>query len=164
MAPYCSCPAGLRLDNTGSGLAYATLDLMDDANGFRVDSFDPGFPTVREVVAANPTQPGEYDYTTFFGPRAITVTGTLVPSANQGSRQGALAELNYWCQPGVYQSSTSSWVPFRPRLIYCIDPDQATMFFTVRGSQLSAPVSDAHFTAFTVSWVAADPTPQPYST
>ena len=153
MAPYCATPAGLRLDlvDTDGVTVTKTLDLMAEENGVRVSSLDVAYPTVREVTAANPTDNGEFDYTSLFGPRVVTVAGTVVPSAF-GSRQAMLAELSSWCAP---------WL--RPHLVYCIDPTEATLWLTVRGSQFTAPVSDRTVTAFTVSWVAADPMAQTLS-
>ena len=45
------------------------MDLMDETNGYRVDSLDLPFPTVREVVAALPTRDGDFDTTALLGPR-----------------------------------------------------------------------------------------------
>jgi hypothetical protein len=146
MTTYCGTPATLRLETLDStGAVTASLDLMDQGNGYRVDSLDVAFPTVREVVAALPTRDGEYDMTRLYGPRAVTVTGSLIPVAS-GSRQKALQALAWWCQPRL-----------RPRLVYAVDADCAPMWIGVRGSQLSAPYSDRQVSAFTVSWVATDP-------
>jgi hypothetical protein len=146
---YCDVPAGLRLDqyaNTdGTGGLVKTLDFMAEGNGIRVSSFDLGFPTVRETVAAKPTTNGDYDYTWLFGPRVVTIAGSLIPSTF-GSRQAMLAELMSWLDPSI-----------RPVLVFAIDPTEATQQITMRGSQFSAPVSDRMVTAFSASWVAPDP-------
>ena len=144
---YCDCPNTLRLELLdAAGLnVVQSLDLMDEANGYRVDSLDVAFPAVRAVVAALPTRDGDFDTTSLLGPRVVTVTGSLVPSP-AGSRQAALQTLAYWCQPRI-----------RPRLVYAVDADRAPQWLGLRGSQLTAPHSNPAITAFSVSWVAPDP-------
>ena len=148
MTAYCDCPAGLRLDGyavDGTSLG-TTLDFMAEENGIRVDSLDIGFPTVREAVAPHPTQDGNYDYTSLFGPRVVTVTGTFIASTTYTDRQGMMQALAGWCAPNI-----------RPHLIYAIDPTSATLSLIVRGSQFSAPASNRKMSAFTASWVAPNP-------
>ena len=145
MSSYCDVPAGLRLDDTG-GAPSSTLDLMAEENGIRVDSLDIGFPTIREAVAPHPTIDGNYDYTSLFGPRVVTVTGSFVPSVNYTDRQNMMQHLAGWCAPNI-----------RPQLVYAIDPTSPTLVLVVRGSQFSAPASNRLVSAFTVSWVAPDP-------
>ena len=142
---YCDSPAGLRLDDTG-GAPSSTLDFMAVDNGIRVDSLDLGFPTIREAVAPHPTIDGNYDYTSLFGPRVVTVTGSFLPSANYTDRQTMMQALAGWCAPNL-----------RPQLVYAIDATSPTLVLVVRGSQFSAPASDRRISAFTVSWVAPDP-------
>jgi hypothetical protein len=146
-AAYCVCPAVLRLEATDdAGNVTQTLDLMDQANGYRVDSLDLGWPAVREVVALLPTRDGDYDTTSLFGSRIVTVTGSFVPSP-AGSRYAALRALSWWLQPAL-----------RPRIVYQVDADLPPVLLGLRGSQLAAPMSDVSVTAFTASWVAPDPT------
>src|SRR5215471_10021442 len=112
MTDYCDTPVTLLLQNFDTtGALVEQLDLMDQANGYRVASVDIGFPTVREVVAALPTRDGDYDTTRLFGPRTVTVTGSLIASA-MGPRQQAWQTLAHWAQPRL-----------RPTLVYQIDPN-----------------------------------------
>jgi hypothetical protein len=146
MVAYCGTPNTLVLqlvDATGN--VTQTLDLMDQNNGIRVDSLDVAFPEVRDVVAALPTRDGDYDTTWLFGPRTVTVTGSVLRSTNQGSRAAALAALAGWARPRI-----------RPRLVYSLDGDPPT-WLSLRGSKLSGPHSNPTATAFQVSWVAPDP-------
>lgn len=143
---YCSSPATLRLETLNpAGTVTATLDLMAETDGYRVSSFDVAFPTVREIVAALPTRDGDYDMTRLYGPRAVTVTGTLVPS-DTGSRQHAQEALEWWCQPRL-----------RPRVVYALDADMDPVWLGIRGAQFTAPASDPSNSKFSVSWVASDP-------
>jgi hypothetical protein len=146
MTAYCPSPATLRLETLdATGTVTNTLDLMDAAGGYRVSSLDVGFPTVRDVVSPLPTRDGDFDSTRLYGPRSVTVVGSLVPSA-AGSRQKALQALKWWCQPRL-----------RPRVVYAVDADCAPLWLGVRGSQLGAPISNATVSAFTAAWVAPDP-------
>jgi hypothetical protein len=146
MAVYCSTPASLvlqLLDTNGN--IVDSLDLMDQANGYRVATLDIAFPTVREVKAALPTRDGDFDTTALLGPRVITISGSLVPSP-AGSRQSALAVLAHWLQPRL-----------RPRLVYAVDPGEPLLSIGLRGSQLAAPYANVGVSAFSASWVAPDP-------
>ena len=146
MSVYCATPATLRLETLdGTGTVTASLDLMDDSYGYRISTLDVAFPTVRADVAALATRDGDYDATSLYGPRAVTVGGWFVPSAH-GSRQKALEALAWWCQPRL-----------RPRVVYAVDADTPPRWLGLRGAQLSGPTSNAHVTQFTVSWVAPDP-------
>jgi hypothetical protein len=143
---YCTTPAALVLQLLdASGNITDSLDLMDQNNGYRVASLDVGFPAVREVKAALPTRDGDYDTTALFGPRVITVTGSLVPSP-QGGQQQAWATLARWCQPRL-----------RPQLVYQVDAAMAPLTIGLRGSQLSGPFTHPAVAAFSVSWVAPNP-------
>jgi hypothetical protein len=146
MTAYCSSPTTLRLETLdAAGTVTATLDLMDQANGYRVSSLDVGHPTVRDVIAPLPTRDGDYDSTRLYGPRSVTVAGSFIPST-AGSRQKALQALRWWCQPRL-----------RPRVVYAVDSDCAPLWLAIRGSQLAAPMSNPAVSAFTVAWVAPDP-------
>lgn len=147
MTAYCGTPAALRLEAfDAAGALSSSLDLMDEASSYRVATLDVGLPTVRDQAAPLPTRDGNLDYTRLYGPRVVTVTGSLVPSTAGSSRQRALQGLAWWCQPRL-----------RPRLVYAIDADCAPLWLGVRGSQLASPVSNPQVSSFTVSWVASDP-------
>jgi hypothetical protein len=73
---YCGTPNTLRLEARDSaGALTASLDLMNEASGYRVETLDVGFPTVRDQTSALPTRDGDLDYTRLYGPRA-TATAT----------------------------------------------------------------------------------------
>lgn len=147
MTAYCGTPSTLRLEALdAAGALTASLDLMDEASSYRVTTLDIGFPTVREAITARPTRDGDLDYTRLYGPRAVTVTGSFVPSTGGSSRQRAQQGLTWWCQPRL-----------RPRMVYAVDTDCAPLWLGVRGSQLAAPVFHAQVSHFTASWVAHDP-------
>lgn len=147
MTAYCGTPNTLRLEaHDAAGALTSSLDLMDEASGYRVETLDVGFPTVREQISALPTRDGDLDYTRLYGPRAVTVVGNFVPAVDGSSRQKALRALVWWCQPRL-----------RPRLVYAVDADCAPLWLGVRGSQLASPVANPQVSPFTVSWVAHDP-------
>jgi hypothetical protein len=150
---YCTSPDTLRLELLdATGNVVDSLDLMDETNGYRVASFDVGFPTVREVKAAYPTRDGDYDTTALFGPRVVTIAGSLIPSTS-GSRQAALAALAHWAQPRL-----------RPRLVYAVDAGEELLAIGLRGSQLASVYDNPQVSAFQVSWVAPDPVAHGLST
>ena len=140
MVAYCPTPAVLTLT-----LGTTVLDLMDQANGFRVSEVDLGYPDVREDVDDRADAQGVNDYTRLFGARAITISGSLVPSAT-GSRSRALHALAPFLNPGA-----------RPVLTYQIDPDTPARMMTLRPAQWAAPFNDRNVSAFQVGWKAPDP-------
>ena len=140
MAHLCGSPVQLVLT-----LGARTLDLMDAANGFAIDTVDIGFPTPNEDTSPIPQRDGEWDDTRFFGPRAVTIAGSIFP-ASFGSRSAVLDRL----APFLAQTA-------RPTLTYQIDADQAPRFVTLRATALSAPATNPAVSAFQVGWKAADP-------
>lgn len=141
MADYCDTPDTLVLV-----LGADTFDLMDSDNGVVVSEVDLGYPTVRDVTAALPTRDGDFDTTTLFGPRAVSITGTVVPSPRFGSRQRVLDAL------ARYTAAAA-----RPQLRYAIDGDVGQRFLNLRPAQLSGPYVHPLVSAFSVGWVAPDP-------
>jgi Phage tail protein len=140
MTAYCSTPAVLTLT-----LGSTVLDLMDQANGFRIGEVDLGYPDVREDINLRPDQHGVADFTQFFGARAVTISGAIVPSST-GSRQKALQALAPFLNPAA-----------RPVLTYQIDGDVGPRTLTLRPSDLSVPVTNPQVSDFQVGWKAADP-------
>jgi hypothetical protein len=146
MTVVCTTPSTLRLELlNAAGTVTNTLDLMDAANGYRVQTLDIGLPTVRQISAALPTRDGDYDVTHLYGPRTVTITGSFVPSS-AGTRQDALAALSWWLSPRL-----------RPRLVYAIDVGETVLWLGLRGSALTAVHSNPTVSTFNVSWVAPDP-------
>ncbi|HEY2300784.1 MAG TPA: hypothetical protein VGH66_02770 [Acidimicrobiales bacterium] len=140
MIAWCGTPAQLLLT-----LGALRLDLMDPANGFAIEQVDIGYPTPRDDTSAIPDRDGEWDDTAWFGARAVTINGTVVPSA-YGSRSTVLDAL----APFLAASA-------RPTLTYQIDGDVAARYLRVRATALSAPHSNPAVTAFQLAWRAPDP-------
>ncbi len=140
MVAYCSTPAVLTLT-----LGASTLDLMDQANGFRVNEVELAFPDVREDIDLKADQRGANDYTRLFGSRAVTITGSIVPSA-AGSRQKSLHVLVPFIDPRA-----------RPVLTYQFDADAKPRQLTLRAAALSAPFNSPQVSAFQLGFKAADP-------
>lgn len=147
MTAYCSTPAVLRLELTdpATGTVTQSLDLMDAAGSFRVESLELAWPAVREVKANLPTRDGIFDTTTLLGERVVTIVGSIIPAAGT-ARAAALNTLAGWAVPSI-----------RPRLVYAVDAGMPTRQIGLRGQQLGAPFTNPAVSAFTVSWVAADP-------
>ncbi len=96
-----------------------------------------------------PPRDGDYDVTSLYGPRPVTIAGTFVPTFPGGllrSRQSAMQALAWWCQPRL-----------RPRLVYAYDADCPPLWLGLRGDTLAAPATNPSTSAFTVSWVAFNP-------
>ena len=140
MPPYCTTPAVLTLT-----LGATTLDLMDSNNGFRVEEVDLGYPNVREDMDNRADQSGMADYTRLFADRAVTITGSIVPSP-AGSRQKSMHALSPFLDPSA-----------RPVLTYQIDGDMVARTMTLRASQVSAPFNNPQVTAFQLGFKAGDP-------
>jgi hypothetical protein len=141
MAPYCSSPVVLTLSMAGA----ATVDLMDSAQGFRVEELDLGYPTVREDSNPNPGRHGTLDLTRLFGERAVTITGALVPSA-AGSRQKMWHLLAPYLDPSA-----------RPTLTYQVDTDVSPRTMTVRAAQVTGPYDHPSVSPVQLGFKAASP-------
>jgi hypothetical protein len=141
VADYCNSPTTLTLSIPNG----PSLDLMSDQNGFRVDTVDLGFPDVREDIDLMADQRGILDYTRLFGARAVSISGSIVPSP-YGSRQAAFHALAPFLDPRA-----------RTTLTYQIDGDTTPRTMTLRASQLSGPISHPAVSTFSVGWKAADP-------
>jgi Phage tail protein len=126
-------------------LGALTLDLMDADNGFAVSQVDLGYPTVREDVTPISNRHGQWDNTAWFGPRVISVSGSIMP-APFGSRSKVLDRLAPFLDPSA-----------RPTLTYQIDPDVAPRMIGLRAAALSAPATHPSISSFQASWVASDP-------
>ena len=68
-------PAPVRIalpaESTPPGDSFV---LMDEASGYRVETLDVGFPTVRDQTSALPTRDGDLDYTRLYGPDFPPIT------------------------------------------------------------------------------------------
>jgi hypothetical protein len=137
---YCGAPVALTLTSAGS-----TLDLMDQANGFRVETVDLGYPAVREDVGDYPGRRGGWDNTRLFGARAVTVTGWIVPVPG-ASRQAAWHAIAPYLDPAA-----------RPVLTFQIDGDQIPHQLHVRAAQFSSVASNPQVSPFQLGFKALDP-------
>lgn len=138
---YCATPVQLTLTLPGG----TTLDLMDDAQGFRVDEVDLGYPTVREDSFPWPARNGTNDQTRLVGERAVSISGSLVPSP-AGSRQKARHALAPFLDPAA-----------RSTLTYQIEADCTPRTITLRAAQLTGPFNNPSVSAVHIGFKAADP-------
>jgi hypothetical protein len=141
MTAYCPTPVVLTLSMAGA----TTLDLMDAAQGFRVEELDIGYPSVREDSNLNPGRNGTLDLTRLFGERAVTITGSLVPSA-AGSRQAMWHRLAPFLDPGA-----------RPTLTYQVDGDVSPRTLTIRAYQVTGPYNNRSVSAVQLGFKSANP-------
>lgn len=142
MTAYCDRPVVLKLSIAGG----ASLDLMDGALGFRLESLDLGYPAVREDSNVLPARHGMADYTRWFGERAVTITGALVPSSAGGSRQKAWHALAPFLDPAA-----------RPVLTYQVDADVSPRTMTLRAALLTGPFAHRAVSKVALGFKAADP-------
>lgn len=128
-------------------LGANVLDFDDWAiHGVVVTTVDLGFPAVREVSTALPTQDGSYDETAFVGPRVVTLTGNVGPGTN-GSRSSARGALAPFLAPSA-----------RPTLVVALDDDAAEMELTMRATDFTSVAGPGGSSSpFTASWTCPDP-------
>jgi len=125
------------------------LDLDCDA-GYVVQTYDLGFPAVREVAVPNSLDDGTFDVTRFYGARSITFSIVLKPHTGvdpNSSPTAAEAKLRdrllAFLYPGV-----------RPTLIFSEHGDDRVKQVMVRGAQGSIAVDRKNYNKLNVSWVA----------
>lgn len=129
-------------------LGDLTIDLNDtDANGFVIESIDPGYAAPRAVVTDLPGQDGQRDDTAYFSTRTVQLTGAVVPTLAGASRTKAKDALAPFLAPNA-----------RPQLLYAFDEDTDTRSLTLRVGQWSNPIDHpVNATAFSVQFVCPDP-------
>jgi len=125
------------------------LDLDCDS-GYVVQSYDLGFPEVREVVVANSLDDGTFDITRYYGSRAITLDIVLKPHAGLGPMSAPTApesvlrdRLLAFLYPGL-----------RALLYFSEHDDGRVKQALIRGSQGSAAVDKRNYNHINASWVA----------
>lgn len=126
---------GLRLEADG----LDPFDL-DDANGFDVASVDLGFPSIRATTAPRALADGEDDRTTYYGARAVVLSGTVVPSSTL-TRQEVLDRLRAFLNPRL-----------RPILYFTLESTGAERRIILRGDASSAPIERPGSAKVTVGW------------
>jgi hypothetical protein len=142
VAAYCHSPRVLYLELPDG----SQLDLMDEDNGYRIESVDLGYPEVRENTVNRADTSGLLDYSSFYGGRVVSIVGSIVPSA-AGSRSRALDALTPYLSP-MYRSA----------LYFQFDDDvPVKMVQGLRPSAFTAPVTHPTVSAFSIAWKASDP-------
>jgi hypothetical protein len=128
-------------------LGYLDLDCN---GGYVVQSYDLGFPEIREVVVPNSLDDGTYDVTRFYGSRAITLDvvlkphSGLAPSSAPTAPESVLRDrLLAFLHPGL-----------RALLIFSEHGDSRVKQALIRGSQGSAAVDKKNYNKINASWVA----------
>lgn len=127
---------------------YAPLDLTR-TNGYEIQALNTGFASVREVTDKRSSQNGEFDFTQFFGARAVSLSVALAPelaSVPSTTEQALEDTLRAWCAP-----HRRSWLYWR---------QQGGMWrrMKVRGNQLAYALSATTnaFGKMTCGWKCAD--------
>ena len=123
---------------------------LDCDNGYVVQAYQLGFPTVREVVVPNSIDDGTFDVTRFYGSRSITLdiaikshTG-IAPSSTYIAPEAELRDaLLAFLYPGA-----------RPTLIFSEHGDDRVKQVMVRGATASIAVDRRDYNKINVSWVA----------
>lgn len=123
-----------------------TWDLTID-NGFAVANLDLGFPAIRAVTDPNPDYDGEDDRTRYFGARAVTLSGVIVPVTGPApmTRQQVLDRLANFLAPHR-----------RPWIVYELEPGSGERRLRLRGDQHSRPITIPESAAVSASWRAPD--------
>lgn len=131
--------AGLRLEADG-------LDPfpLDDANGFDVSVFDPGFPTIRSSSSSRTDADGEDDRTKYLGARAVVLQGTVVATAGS-SRSDVLDRLRGFLNPRR-----------RPWLYFVAEDGGDERRIRLVADQHAAPFERPGSAEVTVGWRAPD--------
>jgi len=125
------------------------LDLDCD-HGYVVQSYDLGFPEIREVVVPNSLDDGTFDVTRYYGARAITLDVVLKPHAGLGPASRPTApepvlrdRLLAFLHPGL-----------RSLLWFSEHDDDRVKQALVRGSSGSVAVDRKNYNHVNASWVA----------
>jgi len=123
------------------------LDLECE-DGFTVNSFEIGFPVVREVTRGRAISDGVFDDTRYLGARVVTVTLRMVSGG---------------CNPaGSSQSLIDQVMPYlsprrRPRLVWSLQRDPGEMrSATVRGLNAPVIITQKAYPTVVFQWVTID--------
>lgn len=119
-----------------------TFDLTP-YNGFAVAVIDLGFPEIRGSMSLRPDADGTYDDTSLIGPRAVVLSGTIVPTATK-SRMQVLDWLRSFMRPDV-----------RAWLVHSIDGVDERRIRLRPDSQV-ASIERPTFLAVSAAWVGVD--------
>lgn len=123
------------------------LDLECE-DGFVVNSFEIGFPTVREVVRGRAVSDGVFDDTAYLGARVITVTLRMVSGgcSPAGSSQTLIDQVMPYLSPRR-----------RPRLVWSLQRDPGEMRSAiVRGLNAPLVINQRAYPTVVFQWVTTD--------
>lgn len=118
-------------------------DLDDLSSGVIVSQFDPGWPEIRKVEQDMADRDGEFDQTRHFGPRVISMQGTIYPPAGV-TRESVLQRLASYC--GAGQRVLLTWEP---------EPGVGQRQAWVRCDGFTGPYPQPGWIDFSVQWKAA---------
>lgn len=117
--------------------------VMDQSQGFRVSSFEAGYPTVNEDNLQRVQANGTRDYTRFYGSSVVSMEALIVPPVGT-SRQTLVDRLAQFCHPNA-----------RVYIHWSLNDDAgASRCMLIRGSKLSRPVQAWNRRSVQCQWVA----------
>jgi hypothetical protein len=129
--------------------SLGTLDL-ECINGLVVQSFEIGFPTVREVVVSRALTDGAIDTTKYLGSRAVTVALRL--DQKKMATQALLDLLMPYLSPRI-----------RPRIVWrvqspSVEPNPAYVrSLQIRGADAPVVIEGPKYQTIILQWVAQEP-------
>lgn len=121
----------------------ARWDLDDLSSGVVVSQFDPGWPEIRKVEQDLADRDGELDQTKFFGPRVLSMQGTIYPPAGV-TREAVIQRLAAYC--GAGQRVLLTWEP---------EPGAGQRQCWARCDGFTGPYPQPGWIDFSVQWKAA---------
>lgn len=117
--------------------------ILSPANGFRVSSFEPGFPEVRDDAEERVQGQGTREYTLYYGAAAVSLEALIYPPAGI-SRQSLVDRLAQYCHPQV-----------RAYIHWSLNDDAGvSRCMMIRGSRLSRPITNFNRRSVQCQWVA----------
>lgn len=119
------------------------FELTDD-EGFAVAVLDLGFPLIRTVSDTRSDADGEVDRTRLFGARAVTLSGTVLPTDTR-TRQEVLDRLGAFLNP-----RGRAW------LIYRLEDGSTERRIRLVPAQRTAPIARPGSAKITVGWRGPD--------
>lgn len=119
--------------------AGADTLVLDESNGWFVQSLDVGYPAVRQVVNNRADADGTYDSTQYFGARTVSLVLRAV-----GDRRASFEELSKFLRPST-----------RPVLFFTVDGTERRVRLRPNGRS-SAFVGSPNSQEFLAQWVAPD--------
>jgi hypothetical protein len=125
------------------------LDLDCD-HGYVVQSYDLGFPTVREVIYNNSLDDGTFDVTRYHGPRTVTLDLALKPHSGPTPNSPPLPAESVLRDALLAYTHPSR----RPTLLFSEHQDSRVKRVMLRGTSATAAVTRANYNKVSLTWVA----------